>query len=116
MAVVEVPCDGCTLCCRGDAVRILPDEDVSQWKTEPHEYFPGERMLAHDKNHNCIYLGEGGCTIHDHRPEMCGTLDCRQLARLFSFTKARKLSKEGKLHMSVWRRGKDLLKTHPLRT
>ena len=107
--VVNVPCDGCTLCCLGDAVRILPHEDPAKWVTEPHFIYKGARMLRHKPDGSCVYLAERGCSIWDDRPQMCGELDCRIFAEL-SFTRARKLAKKGVLRLSVWRRGKDLAK------
>ena len=61
----EVPCNGCTLCCQGDAVRLQPEDSVTEYRTEPHPYIPGARMLAHKPNGECIYLDERGCSIHD---------------------------------------------------
>lgn len=29
---------------------------------------------------NCVYLGEGGCTIHDRAPVICRVFDCRRFA------------------------------------
>lgn len=26
----------------------------------------------------CVYLGERGCTIYEHRPLLCRTFDCRK--------------------------------------
>lgn len=102
-----VPCNGCTLCCKGDAVRLLPGDDARIYETEPHPF--GGLMLAHKKNRECLYLGEDGCDIHEFRPRMCREMDCRNLAKI-TFTKARKLDKRGRLRLPVWRRGKDLLR------
>lgn len=107
MNVIEVPCNGCTLCCHRDAVRILPHEDAKRWRTEPHPYFRGQRMLAHNEDDDCVYLGPGGCTIYEDRPQMCGELDCRIFSQM-SYTKARKLDKQNKLRIAVWRCGKQL--------
>jgi hypothetical protein len=41
---------------------------------------------------------------------MCYEMDCRTLATELSWTKARKLQERGMFKISVWRRGKDLLK------
>jgi hypothetical protein len=106
----DVPCNGCTLCCQGDAIRILPHEDASKWKTEPHDRMHGQMMLAHKPNGDCVYLGQGECTIQDDKPQMCYEMDCRTLATELSWTKARKLQERGMFKISVWRRGKDLLK------
>jgi Fe-S-cluster containining protein len=110
---VDVPCNGCTRCCHGDAVRIMPHEDASQWLTEPHPYQPGARMLAHKANDDCVYLGPAGCTIHPNKPEQCRTMDCRNLAREISFTNARKLAARNALPMPIWQRGKELLAGKP---
>ena len=106
----DVPCNGCTACCRGDAVRILPHEDATQWKTEPHPYISGARMLAHQLNGDCVYLGDGGCAIHHAKPQQCREMDCRVIANRVSWTQARKMDDVGTLNFEVWRRGRDLLK------
>lgn|SRR5574337_648562 len=108
--VYDVPCNGCTLCCHNDAVRILPHEDASKWQTEPHNMMPGALMLAHKPNGDCVYLGERGCTIQHDKPQMCYEMDCRLIARKISWTQARKLSASGRMTMAVWRRGRDLAK------
>lgn len=107
---VEVPCNGCRLCCQKDAIRILPHEDPEQWQTEPHDYYKGERMLAHKPNGDCIYLGDTGCTIHGSTPMQCRTMDCRNIAQAMTWTKARKMAKSGLNKISVWKRGKELLR------
>ena len=106
----HVPCNGCTRCCHGDAVRILNHEDASQWRTEPRPVAVGARMLAHKSNGDCIYLGKHGCTIHDSKPEQCREMDCRNLAAVITYTQARKMAAQGRLPLAVWRRGKDLLR------
>jgi Fe-S-cluster containining protein len=113
MSQYAVPCNGCTLCCHRDAVRLLPADDASKYQTQPHEYMPGQLMLAHKPNGDCIYLGTHGCTIHETKPQMCREMDCRNLANAISWTQARKLQAKGAFKMTVWRRGKDLLKCQP---
>lgn len=109
----EVPCDGCTLCCHGDAVRILEHEDPSRWATEPHPFLPGQRMLAHKQNGDCLYLatlpsGLQGCTIHQSKPQVCSEMDCRLVYSRIPFQQARKLHLVGALSLKVWRRGQEL--------
>ena len=106
----NVPCNGCTHCCRGDAVRIMPHEDLTQYKTEPHPFFVGDYMLAHKVNGDCIYLGENGCTIHECKPQQCREMDCRRIAAMMTFTNARKLHKQRGLPLAVWRKGRELLR------
>lgn len=113
---VSVPCDGCTLCCRGDAISIHPElgDDASQYQTVPH-FIPelaakGILMLAHKPDHSCVYLGERGCTIHGKAPALCREFDCRGLVRKLGYTNARKAVKKGALSAGVVRRGIELLK------
>ena len=106
----DVPCNGCTLCCHNDAIRILPHEDASKWETIPHDYMPGARMLAHKPNGNCVYLGESGCTIQSSKPQMCRSMDCRNIAVKYSFTQARKLNAKGALPIAVWTQGRKLIR------
>lgn len=105
----DVPCNGCTRCCHGDAVRLLPTEDLTQYETEPHPFFKGDYMLAHKQNGDCVYLESSGCSIHDRRPQMCRDMDCRGIAKHMTYTNARKLHKQRGLPLAVWRKGRQLL-------
>lgn len=108
---ISVPCGTCTRCCHKDMIRIMPYDDKSLYKTEPHPLIKGEVMLAHKPDESCYYLGESGCTIHATRPAQCRTFDCRVMAQRFSYTKVRKAKR---MNIAVWQRGKDLIKTHPI--
>jgi Fe-S-cluster containining protein len=103
--VSEVPCNGCVRCCKKDLVRLLPQDDETQYKTEPHPLpgFEFERVLAHKPNGDCWYLGDSGCTIHETKPTMCRSMDCRNIAERFSWTQARKAGL-----LPVWNRGHEL--------
>ncbi|WP_421180392.1 YkgJ family cysteine cluster protein [Aeromonas enteropelogenes] len=112
----SVPCHGCTLCCRGDAISIHPElgDDASRYQTVPH-CIPqlaakGIVMLAHKPDESCVYLGEGGCTIHGQAPALCREFDCRGLVRKLGYTNARKAIKKGMLSAGFVRRGIELLK------
>lgn len=109
MKVHSVPCDGCTLCCQHDAVRLLPDDDPSQYRTEPHPFISGAVMLAHGADGNCCYLIDGGCSIHGRAPSLCRSADCRELARTMSFERAMALHKAGRLDLRIWDRGRKML-------
>lgn len=110
-----VPCNGCTLCCHGDVIRFLPGEDPSQYQTEPMmvrpgrglplKSVPGQVMLAHKLNGDCIYLADSGCSIHERKPRVCREMDCRNLARSMGLTEARRHG-----ITLIWQRGKDLLR------
>lgn len=105
----EVPCNGCTLCCQGDAVRLEKEDLAKGYMTEQHPYIAGALMIAHKSNGECFYLGEGGCTIHDDVPSLCRIADCRVLARRFDFASARALHQLGRLDLRVWDQGMKLM-------
>ena len=105
----EVPCNGCTLCRQGDAIRLEPEDRAADYKTEPHPYIPGALMLAHKPNGECVYLDENGCSIHNRAPSLCRTADCRILATRLTFDVARALHLAGKLDFRVWEQGWRLL-------
>ena len=106
--MADVPCNGCTLCCQGDLIRLLPGDDPSRYQTMPHPLMQGATALAMNAQGSCVYLGRTGCTIHADRPRMCRTLDCRNLARHFDHQQAKKLDERGALRIQVWKRGRDL--------
>lgn len=112
----SVPCAGCTICCRSDAISLHPElgDDASQYQTVPH-FIPelarkGVVMLAHKPDKSCVYLGEHGCSIHGRAPALCREFDCRGLVRKLGYTNARKAVKKGALSAGVVRRGIELLK------
>ncbi len=107
---VEVPCDGCTLCCQGDAIRLLEEDDPGMYLNEPHSYIPGALMLAHKPNGDCIYISDNGCGIHDHAPALCRAADCRALAFKYNFEMALKLHEVGSIDLRVWDKGNELIK------
>lgn len=104
-----VPCDGCTLCCCGDAIRILSEDNGKNYLTEPHPFIPGALMIAHKYDGSCIYLGENGCTIQGYAPSLCRTADCRALALKLNFEEAMKLHNLRRLDIRVWDKGWNLL-------
>lgn len=80
----DVPCDGCTGCCRSSQfVHIGPDEVDTLRHIPPELVFPAPRMpagnvlLGYDQNGNCPMLVDDRCSIYDHRPQTCRTYDCR---------------------------------------
>ncbi len=99
-----VLCNGCTLCCHNDAIRILPGDDVSLYQVVPHERLPNTHlMLDHKANGDCIYLGDTGCMIHGHKPRMCREMDCRNLARAIGKKQAKR---DGILQ--IWNKGRTM--------
>jgi hypothetical protein len=104
-----VPCNGCTLCCQGDAIRLTKDDNPKDYITEPHPYIDGELMLAHKPNGDCIYLDESGCTIHERTPSLCRSADCRSIALKYDFNTAMQMHQMKRIDIRVWDKGNDLL-------
>jgi hypothetical protein len=111
VATRVVPCNGCTLCCQGDAVRLEPEDLDAGYQTETHPYIPGALMIAHRPNGECVYLDEHGCSIHDRAPSLCRSADCRSVAVRFEFQSAMRLHRLGRLDIRVWDQGRKLLES-----
>ena len=82
----EVPCDGCTACCTSSQfVPIAPDETDTLAHIPRRLLFPaptlpaGHVVLGYDEHGRCPMLGDGRCSVYDHRPRACRTYDCRVL-------------------------------------
>jgi len=105
----KVPCNGCTICCHSDAIRLLEGDDVSFYMTVKHPYIKDALMLAHKENGECIYLEETGCGIHDYAPLLCRQADCRSIALKIGFEKAIHLHEQGIINFNVWDKGRMLL-------
>jgi Fe-S-cluster containining protein len=73
---------------------------------------PGEMMLDHKPNGDCIYLGQTGCTIHEDKPLMCQRMDCRVIAKELTYTQARKIKPN---IIRVWKKGKALIREQKIR-
>jgi Fe-S-cluster containining protein len=83
----EVPCDGCTACCRSrQFVPVGPDEPEAIAHIPPELLFPapgmpeGSRVLGYDEQGHCPMLVDDRCSIYEHRPRACRTYDCRVFA------------------------------------
>lgn len=77
---VDVPCNGCTLCCNGEAIILNPEQGdrISAYHVQR---WHGLWRLQLRPNGDCVYLGPSGCTIWKRRPAMCRVFDCRGLVR-----------------------------------
>lgn len=84
---VNVPCNGCTACCRGELILLHPEngDDVSLYETmDVKNPLTGiaSKALTHKPNGDCFYLAANGCTIHDTAPVICRKFDCRRFVKL----------------------------------
>lgn len=75
----DVPCAGCTACCRNDRVMLGPDDDPGAYEWHEEDGFA---VLDRRADGACVYLDESGCSIRDRRPEICRRMDCRVLVAL----------------------------------
>jgi Fe-S-cluster containining protein len=83
----EVPCAGCTACCRsGQFVPIEPDETETLAHIPAALRFPAPRrppghfVLGYDERGHCPMLVDDRCSIYEHRPRACRMYDCRVFA------------------------------------
>lgn len=116
--MVTVPCNGCTLCCKREAITLLPEEgdNPEDYGDALEEGIPGHPgvalVLKHKPNGDCIFLGDGGCTIYDKRPVICRHFDCRasylKISAQYDRNQRRRLCRSGQIDMAVYRRGREL--------
>jgi Fe-S-cluster containining protein len=80
----DVPCDGCTACCRSSQfVHIGPEETDTLSHIPKALLFPapglprGHVVLGYDERGHCPMLIDDRCSIYEHRPRTCRVYDCR---------------------------------------
>lgn len=80
----DVPCGGCTGCCRSaQFVHIGPEERDTLAHVPAELLFPAPRLpagnvlLGYDEKGHCPMLVDDRCSIYEHRPRTCRTYDCR---------------------------------------
>ena len=83
----DVPCGGCTACCRSSQfVHVGPEETATLARIPRAVRFPapglppGHWVLGYDAQGRCPMLGPDGCSIYEDRPRACRTYDCRLFA------------------------------------
>lgn len=83
-ADADVPCDGCTACCRASYfVHIEPDEVDTLRRIPAALRFPapgrpkGHVLLGYDERGHCPMLVDDRCSIYEDRPRTCRAFDCR---------------------------------------
>lgn len=86
-ADADVPCGGCTACCRSSFfVHIEPDETTTLRRVPRELLFPapgrpkGHVVLGYDERGHCPMLVDDTCSIYADRPRTCRKFDCRVLA------------------------------------
>ena len=83
----DVPCGTCTACCTSSHfVHVAADETDTLAHIPAELLFPapgfpaGHVLMGYDDQGRCPMLGDGGCSIYEHRPRTCRTYDCRVFA------------------------------------
>jgi hypothetical protein len=83
----DVPCNGCTACCRSrQFVPVGSDERDALAHIPPNLLFAAPRLpagtlvLGYDDHGHCPMLVDDRCSIYEHRPAACRTYDCRVFA------------------------------------
>jgi Fe-S-cluster containining protein len=83
----DVPCAGCTACCRaGQFITVDADETDALAHIPAELLFPapgqpaGQLLLPHDERGHCPMLFDDRCSIYEHRPRACRMYDCRVYA------------------------------------
>jgi hypothetical protein len=83
----DVPCGGCTACCRSSQfIHIGPDETRALASIPEALLFSapglpdGHRLMGYDELGHCPMLVDDACSIYESRPATCRTYDCRVFA------------------------------------
>lgn len=86
-AASDVPCDGCTACCRSSQfIHITPDDADAVAHIPSALLFPapglpvGHYVVGYDEQGHCPMLVDDRCSIYEHRPTTCRSYDCRVFA------------------------------------
>jgi Fe-S-cluster containining protein len=82
----DVPCAGCTACCRSSQFVLIEADEHDTLGRIPAGYLSpaplmpeGNVVLGYRADGSCPMLGENGCSIYEFRPRACRSYDCRVL-------------------------------------
>lgn len=77
----DVPCNGCTACCKAPIVlHPMAGDDPSDFNCTFVE--GAGYVLDSLEDGSCIYVSNTGCSIWERRPAACRMADCRVLAKM----------------------------------
>jgi len=74
-AFKTVDCGSCRACCRSLIV-LMPEKGDDPGKYRTQVLPNGWVALERNADGSCVYLGDGGCTIHPDHPAVCRKFDC----------------------------------------
>ena len=109
----DVPCAGCTACCKNEIVLLFPERGDKVELLDHYEIETPQgtlRALKRKDNGDCIYMQRDGCAIYANRPSMCRAFDCRLWYQRFQAMKKRDRKRHGE-HNDVLAAGKARLLT-----
>jgi len=79
-------CKQCGVCCKLFVINLNQKEyESNRYQTVFKEFgqveweeaqLTGAHLLAQQEDGSCIYLQEGKCSIHNHRPQACRNFFC----------------------------------------
>jgi uncharacterized protein len=113
----NVPCNGCTECCRSNQGLVLHPDQGDDVESYRYQVLPDRAtgdpvfVLAADENGRCVYLGENGCTIYNRRPLLCRSFDCRMHYLMLPRQDRDNLVRIGLSSRAVFNAGRSRLKT-----
>ena len=102
----DVPCNGCTACCREQMVTLDPKLGDDLEVLSQHFALGHMLILESTENGDCVYLDDGGCSVWEHRPAMCRTFDCRKHFQSFTRPERRRMVKAGIASRDVFEAGR----------
>ncbi len=107
----NVPCNGCTACCRNQPVLLFPEHGDDPKRLSRHYAVGPALVLEEAENGDCVYLEEGGCSVYEYRPVMCRAFDCRKHYLSFTRAERRRLVRDGASSEAVFDAGRSRLHT-----
>lgn len=109
----DVPCNGCTACCRDEAILLCPDlgDNPQLYETIERTISGKPVLMIAQKDGHCVYLGDHGCTIRDYAPALCRAFDCRRNFLQYTRNERRRILKAGLANKEVFEAGRKRLHT-----
>lgn len=84
---VVVPCNGCTICCRGDGEWLVELQKGDNPKLYPGNVVTteeGRSFMALNPDGSCVNLTAAGCSVYDTQPLACQEFSCKTYAQLMA--------------------------------
>lgn len=108
LPTAQVPCAGCVLCCQKTPVLLIREAGDVVDSYEHVVDAVGNAWLRQRVDGACVYLGEGGCTIHERVPYACRAFDCRKLFSEHTRKERREMMDGGMADRLIMARGREL--------